>query len=134
MATNLIALVTQVLAPEVSSRIASARGIDRTISQKAIAAAIPALLATLGYAVSKPGGERQLANARSQQPSAALDTLMKVIGGFGQKSLAEQKSFVENGSSLLSRLLGGSTRDALARAIGRYAGIGEASLESRALR
>jgi hypothetical protein len=118
MATNLIAFVTQALTPEVSSRIASARGVDRPS---------PKRQPLLGYAVSKSGGERQLPNTRSQQPSGALDTLMKVIVGFGQKSLAEQKSFVENGSSLLSGRLGGSTRDALARA-----GIGEASLESRA--
>jgi hypothetical protein len=130
MATNLISLVTQALTPDMVAKIASALGLDRTILQKAIAAAIPALLAYIGNAASKPGGERQLANALAQQPSGALDTLMNIVGGSGQRSLAEQKSFVESGWSLLSGLLGGSTQDALTRTIGRYAGIGEGTSKS----
>jgi hypothetical protein len=130
MATNLISLVTQVLTPEVIARIASALGLDRTILQKAVTAAIPALLAYLANAVSKPGGERQLANAIGQQPPGTLDKLLNIISGSGQKARAERESFVESGSSLLSGLLGGSTQDALTRAIGRYAGIGEGTSKS----
>jgi hypothetical protein len=130
MATNLISLVTQLLTPDVIAKMASALGLDRTIAQKAIGAVIPALLACLGNAVSKPGGERQLGNAIAQQPGGALDGLIKIITGSGQKSLAEQKSLVESGSSLLSGLLGGSTQDSLTRAIGRYAGISEGTSKS----
>jgi hypothetical protein len=130
MATNLIALLTQLLTPDVIAKMASALGLDRTIAQKAIGAVIPALLACLGNAVSKPGGERQLGNAIAQQPDGALDSLIRAITGSGQKSLAEQKSFVESGSSLLSGLLGGSTQDSLTRTIGRYAGISEGTSKS----
>jgi hypothetical protein len=128
--TNLVSIITQFLTPEVIARIASALGLDRSIAQKAITAAIPAILAYLGNAVTKPGGERQLANAMAQQPSGALDSLMSILGGSGQKSLAEQKSLVEKGSSLLSGLVGGSTQDTLTRAIGQYAGIGEGTSKS----
>jgi hypothetical protein len=130
MATNLIALLTQLLTPDIIAKIASALGLNRTIAQKAIGAVIPALLACLGNAVSKPGGQRQLGNAIAQQPGGALDGLIKVITGSGQKSLAEQKSLVESGSNLLSGLLGGSTQDSLTRAIGRYAGISEGTSKS----
>ena len=130
MATNLLSFVTQFLTPEVITRIASALGLDRAVSQKVIAAAIPALLALIGNAASKPGGERQLAKALAQQPSGGLDTLMNITGGSGQKSPVDQKSLVESGSSLLSGLLGGSTQDALTRAIGRYAGISEGTSKS----
>ena len=110
MGTNLISIIMKFLTPEVIARLASALGLDRAIAQKAITAAIPAILAYLGNAVTKPGGERQLANALAQQPSGALDTLMSILGGSGQKSLTEQKSLVEKGSSLLSGLFGGSTQ------------------------
>jgi hypothetical protein len=130
MATNLISIVMQALTPDVIAKIASALGVDRTILQKGVAAAIPALLAYLANSVSKPGGERQLASAMAQQPAGALDTLMNIINGSGQKSLGERKSLVESGSSLLTGLLGGSTQDSLTRAIGRYAGIGESTSKS----
>jgi hypothetical protein len=124
MATNLISLVTQFLTPDVIARIASALGLDRTIAQKAIGAAVPALLAFLGNAVAKPGGERQLANAMAQQPLGPLDIVKNIIGG------SEQKSLVERGSSMLSGLLGGSTQDALTQAVGKFAGIGEGTSKS----
>jgi hypothetical protein len=124
MATNLISLVTQFLTPDVIARIASALGLDRTIAQKAIGAAVPALLAFLGNAVTKPGGERQLANAMAQQPLGPLDIVKNIIGG------SEQKSLVERGSSMLSGLLGGSTQDALTQAVGKFAGIGEGTSKS----
>ena len=130
MATNLISLITQFLTPDMIAKIASALGLDRSIAQKAIAAAIPAILASLGNAVSKPGGERQLANALSQQPAGALDNLMNIMSGSGQKSLVEQRSFVESGSSLLSGLLGGSTLDSLTSAVGKFAGVGEGTSKS----
>ncbi len=130
MSTNIVSHIMQFLTPEVIARIASALGLDRTISQKAITAAVPALLANMASAVIKPGGERQLANALAQQPSGALDSLINILGGSGQKSLAEQKSLVERGSGLLSGLLGSSTQDTLTRAIGQYAGIGEGTSKS----
>lgn len=124
MATNLISLVTQFLTPDVIARIASALGLDRTIAQKAIGAAVPALLAFLGNAVAKPGGERQLANAMAQQPLGPLDIVKNIVGG------SEQKSLVERGSNMLSGLLGGSTQDALTQAVGKFAGIGEGTSKS----
>jgi hypothetical protein len=130
MTTNLISLITQFLTPDTIAKIASALGLDRGIAQKAIGAAIPALLASLGNAVSKPGGERQLANALSQQPAGVLDNLMSVISGSGQKWLGEKRLFVESGSSLLSGLLASSTLDSLTNAVGKFAGVGEGASKS----
>ncbi len=130
MSPNLVSLIMQFLTPDAIAKIASALGLDRSILQKAVIAAIPTILGYLTSAATKPGGERQLANALAQQPAGAFDTLMNVLGGAGQKSLADQKSLVEKGSSLLSGLLGGSTQDSLTRAIGQYAGIGEGTSKS----
>jgi hypothetical protein len=129
MAANLVSLIMQFLTPEVIARIASALSLDRTILQKAVAAAIPALLGYLAKTVAQPGGEKQFANALARQPAGALDTLMNILGGTGQKALSDQKAFVENGSSLLSGLLGNGTQE-LIRAVGQYAGLGEGAGKS----
>ncbi len=129
MAANLVSLIMQFLTPEAIARIASALGLDRTILQKAVVAAIPALLGYLANAVAKPGGEKQLGNALARQPAGSLDTLMNMLGGTGQKALSDQKAFVENGSSLLSGLLGSGTQE-LIRSVGQYAGLGEGASKS----
>jgi Bacterial protein of unknown function (DUF937) len=54
MATNLVAEIAEVLSPAIASRIASALGLDQTSTQKAIVAAIPALLAAFISYVLKP--------------------------------------------------------------------------------
>src|SRR5215510_3192155 len=72
MPTNLIALIAQFLTPDMIARIASALGIDRTLAQKAIDAAVPAMLARLAGHASKPEGARQLSNVLAQQAPDAL--------------------------------------------------------------
>ena len=56
MATNLVSEIAEVLSPNMVSRIASALGLNQTSTQKAIVAAVPALLAALISYVSKPQG------------------------------------------------------------------------------
>ena len=47
MAANLMSVVMQFLTPDMMAKIASFLGIDRSIAQKAIGGAVPALLSTL---------------------------------------------------------------------------------------
>src|SRR5262245_13540757 len=119
MATSVVSLITQYLTPEIIARIASAFGLDQDVAQKAITASVTVILAGLAGAASRPEGARQLSNAVSTQ-SGVAETL-KMIGQPAQGSL------VENGSKALSSLLGGATISALASAIGRFAGTGEAA-------
>jgi hypothetical protein len=123
MATNLISLVMQCLTPDMIAKIASALGLDRNVAQKAIAGAIPALLASFADVASTPNGARQLTNTLTQQ-SGSLESLKNLIGGSGQNSLAE------TGSSMLSGLFGGGTLDTMAQTIGKFAGIGEGTSKS----
>ena len=44
MATNLVSEIAEVLSPNIVSSIASALGLNRTATQKAVVAAVPALL------------------------------------------------------------------------------------------
>jgi len=123
MATNLVSVVMQFLTPDMIAKIASALGLDRNVTQKAITGAIPALLASLADVASSPNGARQLTNKLTQQ-SGSLESLKDLIGGSGQNSLAE------TGSSMLSGLFGGGTLDTMAQTIGKFAGIGEGASKS----
>ena len=124
MATNLIAVVMQFLTPDMIAKIASALGLDRSVAQKAIGGAVPALLSSLADLASTPNGARQLTNTLAQQKPDSLESLKSLIAGSGQKTLAE------TGSNMLSGLFGGGTVDTMAQTIGKFAGIGEGSGKS----
>src|SRR4029450_2977177 len=117
---NLVSVVMQCLTPDMIAKIASALGLDRNVAQKAIAGAIPALLASFADVASSPNGARQLTNTLTQQ-SGSLESLKNLIGGSGQNSLAE------TGSSMLSSLFGGGTLDTMAQSIGKFAGLDASS-------
>jgi hypothetical protein len=118
MAINLVSLVTQFLTPEMIGRIASALGFDRTPTEKAIIAAIPAILAAFSKVAAQPSGAQRLADVAKQQ-SSALDSFANMLGKGGQSS------FIDQGSQLLSSLLGGRDQNALAQAVGKFAGLGQ---------
>ena len=123
MATNLVSAVMQFLTPDMIAKIAAALGLDRSLAQKAIGGAVPALLASFADVASSPNGARQLTNTLTQ-PSGSLESLKNLIGGSGQNSLAE------TGSNMLSGLFGGGTLDTMAQTIGKFAGIGEGTSKS----
>jgi hypothetical protein len=117
MAANLVSVVMQFLTPDMIAKIASALGLDRSVAQKAIGGAVPALLAGLADLASNPHGARQLSNTLAQQQPGSLDNLKSLIGGSGQNTLAE------TGSSMLSDLFGGGMLDTMAQSIGKFAGL-----------
>jgi len=123
MPTNLIALIAQFLTPDMIARIASALGIDRTLAQKAIDAAIPAMLARLAGHASKPEGARQLSNVLAQQGPDALVNIRNAID-------RPQKDLGESGWNLWSALLGRDTMNGLSTAVGKFAGLGEGTSKS----
>ena len=116
MGTNLVSEIAKVLSPSMVSRIASALGLNQTSTQKAIVAAVPALLAALISYVSKPQGAAKLTEVVRKQEPGVLASLASVIGEPGQKALIDQ------GGSVLTSLLGGKTLSALTSAVAQYAG------------
>lgn len=120
MATNLVAEIVETLSPSIISRIATSLGVNQTSTQKAIVAAVPALLAALiAYVTKQPQGATKLNDIVSKQEPGVLSSLASVIGGSGQKALVDQ------GGGLLASLLGGKSQSALTSAVGQYSGIGE---------
>ena len=124
MATNLVSVVMQFLTPDMIGKIASALGLDRSIAQKAIGGAVPALLSSFADLSSTPNGARQLTNVLGQQQQGSLDALKSLIGTSGPNALAD------TGSSMLSGLFGGGALDAMAQAIGKFAGLDAGSGKS----
>jgi len=124
MAANLVSVVMQFLTPDMIAKIASSLGLDRSVAQKAIGGAVPALLAGLADVASSSNGVRQLSSTLAQQQPGTLESLKSLIAGSGQKSLAE------SGSSLLSGLFGGGALDTMAQAIGKFAGVDAGSGKS----
>lgn len=124
MSTNLVSLVLQFLTPDVIAKIASTLGVDRNLIGKAVTAAIPALIGTLGGAASRPGGAQKLATEVSRQSPGILDTLSSAITGPGKTDL------VNSGIGSLTSLLGTSSVPALAGALGKFAGLNQATSSS----
>jgi hypothetical protein len=117
MTASLVSVVMQFLTPDMIAKIASALGLDRSVAQKAIGGAVPALLSSLADLSSTPNGARQLTNAVAQQQPGSLEAIKGLIGSSGQNTLAE------TGSSLLSGLFGDGTLNTMAQSIGKFAGV-----------
>lgn len=124
MTASLVSVVMQFLTPDMIAKIASALGLDRSVAQKAIGGAVPALLSSLADLSSTPNGARQLSNAVAQQQPGSLEALKGLIGSSGQNTLAE------TGSSLLSGLFGNGTLNTMAQSIGKFAGVDAGSGKS----
>src|SRR5688572_26610718 len=97
--------------------ISSAIGLGREDTTKAVSASIPALLAAFTQTASTTQGAQQLANAASHQDTSLLDNVAGTLTSKGGQ-LAQQ------GSTLLSSLLGGSQVSALGNILSRFTGVG----------
>jgi len=103
MAANLTSVVMQFLTPEVIEQIASFLGINKAATQKAAA------------------GAGQLSKLLSQQQAGSPLDLLRNAG---------PQALAETGSNMVSALFGGRAMDAMAQAIGKFAGIGDGNGKS----
>jgi hypothetical protein len=124
MPSNIVSLLMQFLTPDLIAKIASALGLDRSLAQKAIAAAIPSILAGIIGKASTGDGVRQLGTILGQQDAGLLGKLAGMLGG------AQQGSLVNGGTSLLTSLLGGNALGALSSAVGKFAGSSDGPTRS----
>jgi sporulation protein YlmC with PRC-barrel domain len=122
MQRDILTAVSRHLTPDLMAKMASASGIsDRAITEKAVGAAVPAVLSRLATLATKPEGERQLTDAVAKQSPRTMESFA-TIGGPVQLSDA--------GKSLLSSLLGAGSFSSLASGIGRFAGVGDGAARS----
>ena len=116
---NIVSIIMQFLAPAIVGKLASALGLNQTLVQKAIAAAIPAILAGLAGKAAQPSGAGALFDILGKIDPGLLGKLGGLIGTPQQKTVAEQ------GTSMLGSLLGNTSLGALTGALGKFSGAGE---------
>ncbi len=115
MAINLVSLVSQFLTPQVVGSLARAIGVNEVVAQKLVAAAVPAILASLATAAAAPGGAQRLSDAISNSDP---DVLTKV----GEAAAGGNARFLNEGATLLNGLLGGGGLSSLVGALSQYSG------------
>lgn len=117
MTGNIVSAVSRYLTPDVVGRIATASGLlDSSTAQKAVNAAVPAILSGLASVAGKPGGAQQIADAIAEQPHD-VGTIIS--------NLTSSPHMAANGTNLLSSLLGGSVSSMLVPTLSRFLGIAE---------
>jgi uncharacterized protein DUF937/PRC-barrel domain protein len=119
MTENLVSAISRFLTPEMIGKMASVSGLDRSTTQSAAGAVVPAILSGLTDLAAKPGGARQIADAIAEQPAGMLSNLAQALGGASMPA--------EKGTGLLSSLLGGGVLNTLVSTLSRFVGIGEGS-------
>ena len=115
MAINLVSLVSQFLTPQIISTLARALGVNEAVAQKVVAAAVPAILASLGTAAAAPGGAQKISDAISNSDPDILTKLTQAASGGNTR-------FLNEGGTLLNGLLGGGGLASLAGAISQFSG------------
>ena len=115
MAINLVSLVSQFLTPQLIGGLARALGINEAVAQKLVAAAVPAILASLGTAAAAPGGAQKVSDAVSMSDPDILTKLSGAITGGNTR-------FLNEGGTLLSGLLGGGGLSSLTGALSQFSG------------
>jgi hypothetical protein len=117
MASSILSTVSRFLTPEIIGKLASATGLDRSVTQTAVGAAVPSILSALTGLVTQPNGARQLANAVAQQPTDILANIGSSLTGSALTG--------EKGTSLLSSLLGSGPLGLLTATVSKFLGVGE---------
>jgi Bacterial protein of unknown function (DUF937) len=115
MAINLVSLVSQFLTPQLVGGLARALGINEAVAQKLVAAAVPAILASLATAAAAPGGAQKVSDAISMSDPDILTKLSGAITGGNTR-------FLNEGGTLLSGLLGGDGLSTLTGALSQFSG------------
>ncbi len=121
---NIVSMAMQYLTPMLVDRIATSLGIQSPMVRSAIAAILPTILAGITGVASKPGGGRQITDVLGKQNTDILGDLGSIFGG------AKQTDIAKSGTDALRDLLGGNAVSGLTGAVGKFAGIGDAPVQS----
>lgn len=125
MSINLVDLVMKQVGGNLPGILGSLLGESADRTQGAVAGAVPAILGGLMGAASKGGGiADQIGSMISQQDDGMLDNLAGAFGSGNHQQIADQ------GSSMLTSLLGDGMVGTLVGAIGKFSGLGGGSTKS----
>lgn len=116
---NIVSMAAQYLTPMIVDKIASSLGITSPIAQKAIAAIVPTILASILGSSQKPDGLKSLTEILGKQDPGMLGKLDDLIGS------PNQGNMITAGTNVLGSLLGNAALTTLTGAIGKFTGAAE---------
>jgi hypothetical protein len=118
MALNMVTTILNMVPQAVLDKLAAALGVNSGLVKTALAAAVPAVLGSLGSKASTETGARALFDAVNKTDTSMMgDLVSSLTGASGQK-------FLQGGLGTLGSLLGDNTMKGLTGAIAKQAGIG----------
>ncbi len=115
MAIDLVGLVSQFLTPQLVGNLARAAGVNETVAQKLVSAAIPVVLGALATTAAAPGGAQKLVDAVSNSDPDLSTNLASAMNTGNVRAL-------NDGANLLGGLLGGSGLSNIVGALSQYSG------------
>jgi hypothetical protein len=104
------------------NQLSSLIGADAGATKSAVGAAMPAVVAALSNVASKGNGAQKVVSALNRLDTGSLGNVAHMLSG-------QADSVQEQGSSLLSSLLGGSTVSGIANAVSKFSGIGSGAVQ-----
>jgi hypothetical protein len=117
---NLVNMIESQLSDAVMSKLSSLLGTGEESTRSAVGAAVPALFSGLSNLASAPGGAQKLISALGKFDAGSLGNLTNML-------TANPGALLDQGSSLLSSLLGGNLLSTITGALTRFTGIGSGS-------
>ena len=115
---NLVSMIMQLLGPSIISRLAASLWAQSGYRRKSnVSGSSGYSCRSYKHGIAGIGGATQLSNAIAKQDPSILSNLGDLIGS------PQQQTVAENGTDILSSLLGGSSTNALAGALSKFAGL-----------
>jgi hypothetical protein len=119
---NLVNMIESQLSDAVMSKLSSLLGTGEESTRSAVGAAVPALFSGLSNLASAPGGAQKLISALGKFDAGSLGNLTNML-------TANPGALLDQGSGLLSSLLGGNFLSTITGALTRFTGIGSGSVQ-----
>ncbi|MBX2878848.1 MAG: DUF937 domain-containing protein [Granulosicoccus sp.] len=124
MSFNLVDLVKDQISDQVMGSIGNSLGLQGSQTSNALSGALPGLLSGLTGSSSSPAGAGALFDAVQSQDDGFLGNMGNLLGGNQSSAIAN------NGTSILTSLLGGGTLGKLAGAVASLSGISSGNSSS----
>ena len=113
---NIVSTILQYLGPSLVNKVASALGMESSVTNKAVSVAIPAILSGIIGRAIEPGGAKNLQDVINRQEPGILDRLAESLG------TTRQAAMLEFGRSALGSLIGVDQIGSLAGALSKFTG------------
>ncbi|MEQ1650036.1 MAG: DUF937 domain-containing protein [Hyphomicrobiaceae bacterium] len=113
---NIVSIILQYLGPSLVNKFATALGMESGATNKAVAAAVPAILSGIIGRAAAPGGAKNLQDIIARQEPGILDRLSESIGTSRQNAMSDV------GRTALGSLIGVDQIGSLAGALSKFTG------------